>query len=134
MRRWLQQRGNVDTAGEIVRAALQIEAGLIAGMSDRFIHIHLAGKSWVPVTPADEIKQQTPKLFAGYVKPDRVLVRSETWRQYCNGYEPGEIAEHFKQRGVLIPGDSSLSRAEQVIGTVGRFYVLSRASLTTITP
>ena len=44
MARWVAQRGNVDTAGEIVRAALQIEADLVAGMSDRFIHIHKTGK------------------------------------------------------------------------------------------
>jgi hypothetical protein len=134
MKRWAAQRGNVDTAGEIVRAALQIEAGVIAGMSDRFIHIHRAGKSWAPVTTADEIKQQTPKLFDGYVKPDRILIRPEALQRYCNGFDPGEIAERFKQRGVLIPGDKKLSRTEQVIGTGERFYVLRRTSLTPLTP
>ena len=40
MQRWAAQRGNVDEAGEIVRAACQIEADLVAGMNDgRFIHI-----------------------------------------------------------------------------------------------
>jgi putative DNA primase/helicase len=130
MGRWVAQRGNLDTAGEIVRAARQIEADLVAGISDRFIHIHLADNRWTPVTPADEIKQQKPELFDGYAKPDRVLVRPEAWRRYCNGFDPAEIAQHFKQRGVLIPGDNSVSRAEQVIGTVSRFYVLSCASLT----
>ena len=134
MGRWVAQRGNLDTAGEIVRTALQIEAGVIAGMDDRFIHIHRAGKSWAPVTAADEIKQQTPELFDGYVKPDRVLVRPEALRRYCNGFDPGEIAERFRQRGVLIPGDKKLSRTEQVIGAGGRFYVLRRASLTPLTP
>jgi hypothetical protein len=134
MQRWVAQRGNVDEAGEIVRAARQIEVDLVAGMNDRFIRIHLANKRWTPVTPTDQIKQQTPALFDGYAKPDRVLVRPEAWRRYCNGFDPAEIAEHFKQRGVLIPGDNSFSRAEQVIGTVSRFYVLSLASLTTLTP
>jgi uncharacterized protein (DUF927 family) len=134
MSRWVAQRGNVDTAGEIVRAARQVEADLVAGISDRFIHIHLYDKKWRPVTPADEVKQQTSKLFDGYAKPDRLLVRPEVWRQYCNGFDPAEIAEHFKQRGVLIGGDNSMSKPEQVIGTVGRFYVLSRAALTPLTP
>jgi hypothetical protein len=128
--RWVAQRGNVDTAGEIVRAARQVEADLVAGMSDRFIHIHQADKRWTPISPADEIRQQTPELFDGYAKPDRVLVRPKAWRRYCNGFNPAEIAGHFKQRGVLIAGDTGVSRAEQVIGTIGRFYVLSRAALT----
>jgi hypothetical protein len=127
MRRWAAQRGNVDTAGEIVRAARQIETALLAKLNDSFIHIHRAGKSWAPVTAADEIKQQTPELFDGYVKPDRVLIRPEALRRYCNGFDLGEIAERFKQRGVLISGNKKLSRTEQVIGTNERFYVLRRS-------
>jgi hypothetical protein len=105
-----------------------------AGLSNRFIHIHLARKRWTPVTPADEIKQQTPELFDGYAKPDRILIRPEAWWRYCNGVDPGEIAQHFKQLGALIADDNSVSRAEQVIGKIGRFYVLSRAVLTRLTP
>jgi putative DNA primase/helicase len=127
MSRWAAQR-------EVVRAARQIDADLVAGMSDRFIHIHRADNRWTPITPADEIKQQTPKLFDGYVKPDRICVRPEVWRRYCDGFDPAEIAEHFKQRGVLIPGTDSMSRSEQVIGDVNRFYVLSRQALTALTP
>jgi putative DNA primase/helicase len=134
MQRWVAQRGNVDEAGEIVRAARRIEADLVAGLKDRFIHIHLADNRWTPVTRADEIKQQTPEQFDGYAKPDRFLVRPEAWRRYCNGFDAAEIAEHLKQRGVLIAGDNSVSKPEQVIGTVGRFYVLSRAALTALTP
>jgi hypothetical protein len=134
MGRWVAQRGNVDTTGEIVRAARQIEAELVVGMSDRFVHLHLSDNKLTPVTPADEVKQQTPEQFDGYAKPDRILIRPEAWRRYCNGFDPAEIAEHFKQRGVLIAGDNSVSKPEQVIGTVGRFYVLSRAALTPLTP
>jgi putative DNA primase/helicase len=134
MNRWVAQRGNLDTAGEIVRVARQVEADVIAGMSDRFIHLHLSDNRWTPVTSADEVKQQTPELFDGYAKPDRVLVRPEVWRRYCNGFDPAEIAEHFKQRRVLIPGTDSLSKAEQVIGEINRFYVLSREALTALTP
>jgi uncharacterized protein (DUF927 family) len=134
MGRWVEQRGNVDTAGEIVRAARQVEADLVAGLSDRFIHIHLLRKRWTPVTPADEIKQQTPELFDGYAKPDRIVIRPEAWRRYCDGVDPTEIAQHFKRRGALIADDNSVSRAEQVVGTIGRFYVLSRAALTPLTP
>jgi putative DNA primase/helicase len=134
MARWVAQRGNVDTAGEIVHAARQIELDLVAGLGDRFIHIHLACKRWTPVAPADEIKQQTPELFDGYAKPDRILIRPEAWRRYCDGVNPNEIAQHFKQRGALIADVNGVSRAEQVVGTIGRFYVLSRAALTPLTP
>jgi hypothetical protein len=130
MDRWVKQRGNVDTAGEVVRAAREIERDLVAGLSDRFIHIHKAGKGWTPVADADEFKQRTRELFDGYVKPDRVLVRPEAWRRYCNGFDATAIAQHFQHRGALIADDKSLSKSEQVIGKTGRFYVLSRASLT----
>ena len=75
-------------------------------------------------------RQRTPELFDGYVKPDRILVRTEAWRRYCNGVDPAEIARHFQQRGALIADDNGVSKAEQVIGKVERFYVLSRAALT----
>jgi uncharacterized protein (DUF927 family) len=133
MGRWVAQRGNLDTAGEIVRVASRVEAKLVAGL-DHFIRIHKTAKGWAPATKTDVIKQQTPELFDGYAKPDHILVRPEAWRRYCNGFDPAEIAEHLKQRGVLIPGHNSVSKAEQVIGKVERFYVLSRAALTTLTP
>jgi uncharacterized protein (DUF927 family) len=130
MQRWVVQRGNVDTAGEVVRAAHQVERGLVSGLGDRFIHIRRSSNKWLPVSEADEFRQQTPELFDGYVKPDRILVRTDAWRRYCNTFDPSEIARHFKQRGALIADDHGLSKSEQVIGKTGRFYVLARAALT----
>jgi hypothetical protein len=130
MERWVRQRGNVDTAGEVMRAAREVERDLMVSLSDNFIHIHKAGKGWTPVGEADESKQRTPELFDGYVKPDRILVRPEAWRRYCNGFDPTAIAQHFQHRGALLADDNSLSKSEQVIGKTGRFYVLSRTSLT----
>jgi uncharacterized protein (DUF927 family) len=131
MSRWVAQRGNVDVAGEIVRAARQIELELVAGL-DRFIAIYKVGKAWKPATEADALKQETSKDFDGYVKPDRILVRPEAWRRYCNGVDPSEIARHFQRRGVLIADGEGVSKAEQVIGKADRFYVLLRASLTSL--
>ena len=130
MDRWVAQRGNIDVAGEIERAARQIEIDLVGGMGDRFIHIRKTTKGWTPATEADVTKQKTPDLFDGYVKPDRILIRTEVWRRYSNGADPADLAEHFRRRGILIAGDNSASRSEQVLGTVSRFYVLSRAGLT----
>ena len=130
MGRWVAQRGNVDTAGEIVRAAREVERKLAAGLGDQFIHICRSGNKWMPVSEADEFRQRTPELFDGYAKPDRILIRPEAWRRYCNGVDPAELARHFRQRGALIADDNGVSKAEQVIGKVERFYVLSRATLT----
>jgi uncharacterized protein (DUF927 family) len=130
MQRWAAQRGNVDEAGEIVRAARQVETALLAKLNDSFIHIRMNGKAWVPATEADTIKQRTPKEFDGYVKPDRILVRSEAWRRYCNGVDPTDVARFFKQRGALIADDNGISKSEQVLCATERFYVFVRASLT----
>jgi hypothetical protein len=65
-----------------------------------------------------------------YVEPNRILVRPEAWRRYCNGFDATAMAQHFQQRGALISDDNSLSKSEQVIGKTGRFYVLCQASLT----
>ena len=130
MGRWVAQRGNLDIAGEIVRAARQVEANLVAGFNDRFIRIHKTAKGWAPATEADVIKQKTPELFDGYAKPDRILVRPEAWRRYCNGFDPAEIARHFQQRNILIADDdgSKLSRSERVMGKAERFYNLKLPS------
>jgi putative DNA primase/helicase len=132
MRRWVAQRGNLDIAGEIVRAARQIERELVAGLSVRFVHIHKTANGWAPATEADEIKQRTPEGFDGYSKPDRILVRPEAWRRYCNGADPAEIARHFFQRGVLIPDadGKGAAKTEAVIGGTERFFVLWRSGLT----
>ena len=102
----------------------------MSGLGERFIHIRRSGNKWMPVRRLTRSRQQTPELFDGYVKPDRILVRTEAWRRYCNGVDPAEIARHFRQRGALIADDNGVSKAEQVIGKVERFYVLSRAALT----
>ena len=133
MGRWVAQRGNVDTAGEVMRAAREVERKLAAGLRDQFIHINKSktGNKLIPATEADEAKAKTPEHFDGFIKSDHVLIRPGAWRRYCDGVEPAEIARHFLDRGVLVPGDNgSLSKSQQVIGGSGRFYVLRMAALT----
>ena len=130
MGRWVAQRGNLDTAGEIVRAAQQVERELVRGLADRFIHIDEIDRKWVPISEDDKFRQRTPELFDGYAKPDRILVNPEAWRRRCNGFNPSDIARQFEQRGVLIVGGGGkMSRAEQVVGGTHRFYVLVRSKL-----
>ena len=133
MGRWVAQRGNVDTAGEVMRAAREVERKLAAGLRDQFIYINKSktGNKLIPATEADEAKAKTPEHFDGFIKSDHVLIRPEAWRRYCDGVDPAEIARHFLDRGVLVPGDNgSLSKSQQVIGGSGRFYVLRMAALT----
>ena len=65
MGRWVAQRGNVDTAGEVMRAARQVERKLAAGLRDRFIHINKSksGNKWMPVREADEVKAENSRAF-----------------------------------------------------------------------
>jgi len=130
MGRWVAQRGNLDTAGEIVRAAQQVERELVRDLDDRFIHIDEIDRKWVPISEDDKFRQRTPELFDGYAKPDHILVNPEAWRRRCNGFNPSDIARQFEQRGVLIVGGGGkMSRAEQVVGGTHRFYVLVRSKL-----
>jgi putative DNA primase/helicase len=135
MQRWVTQRGNVDTAGELQRAADAVVVNIKAALSGRFITIHKPKRVWEPATKADKIKQKRAEKRAdsidGYAKPDRVLVRPEAWPRYCNGVDPHEIAKHLQEQGALLTSrDGKLSKAEQVIGKVDRFYVLSLTRLT----
>jgi hypothetical protein len=132
MQRWVTQRGNLDTAGEVLRAVREVERKLTASLRDRFIRIvkSKTGKL-IPATEADDAKAKTPEHFDGFIKLDHVLIRPEAWRWYCDGVEPAEIARHFLSRGVLVPGDNgSFSKTEQVIGGSERFYVLRMVPLT----
>jgi uncharacterized protein (DUF927 family) len=130
MARWVAQRGNTDTAGEIVRAAQQVERELVKNLAENFIHIHQVNGKWTPISEVDELRQRTPELFDGYAKPDFLLVWPGAWKRYTNGFDPSVIAEQLKRRGLLVSGGAKVSKTEQVIGGSSRFYVLKRAALT----
>ena len=86
MGRWVAQRGNVDTAGEVMRAAREVERKLTAGLQDQFIHINKSktGNKLIPATEADEAKAKT-RALDGFIKSDHVLIRPVAWRRYCDG-------------------------------------------------
>jgi uncharacterized protein (DUF927 family) len=132
LKRWAKQRGNLDTAGELLRGVRQLCAVITANLAHRFIHLRKDKGCFVPATEADKIKQGTPDEFDGYVKEDRILIHPEAWRRLCRGYDAGEVAEHLRREGALIPGDETkgeLARVETLFGKTGRFYVLRRSSL-----
>jgi uncharacterized protein (DUF927 family) len=129
MHRWVQQRGNVDVAGELVRAADAVVARIKAALPDRFIAIHKPNRAWEPVTEADALKQAHAADFDGYVKPEHILVRPEAFHRYCGESDPGKIAKRLQQQGVLIADDGGgkFSKLERVMGEQpDRYYVLKR--------
>jgi uncharacterized protein (DUF927 family) len=133
MERWVGQRGNIDTAGELLRIADRVQAELFAGL-DRFVRIVKVGKGWAPATKADATKQKS-KQFDGYLKSDCVMVLPEAWRRYANGAEPAVLAKHFRDRGLLIAdADGKLSKPERIMGKVDRFYQLKLPKVIPATP
>jgi hypothetical protein len=131
LERWVKQRDNIDTVGELARAAREVVTTIKAALADRFIAIHKPKRAWEPVAEADKIKQENAANFDGYVKPEHVLVRPEAFRRYCGGFDADEIAKRLQQQDMLIPdNEDKRSRAEQVIGKVERFVVLSLTRLT----
>lgn len=56
MSRWVAQRGNIDTAGETVRGAHQVEIDLLVAIeAGHFVRLHKTNGSWSsPATEADE--------------------------------------------------------------------------------
>jgi uncharacterized protein (DUF927 family) len=56
MQRWVTQRGNLDTAGEIVRAVEQVEREIMRSLADRFVHIHQINRKWTPVSEDDTLR------------------------------------------------------------------------------
>jgi uncharacterized protein (DUF927 family) len=131
MHRWVRQRGNIDVAGELVRAADEAITRIKTALAERFITIRKSKRVWEPVTEADKIKQESAANFDGYVKPEHVLIRPEAFRRYCEGFDADEIAKCLQQQGVLIPDSAGKrSRAEQIIGKIDRFVVLLLTRLT----
>jgi hypothetical protein len=52
MRRWINQRGNTDTAGELLRDVQQVRQTVAATFKDHFIHLCLKNRRLVPASPA----------------------------------------------------------------------------------
>jgi hypothetical protein len=116
MARWVAQRGNVDTAGELLRAARQIEVDLAAAIeTGHFVRLHKTNNGWSSTAESDE-------MVDGYLKGDLVLIRPKAWHRLCPGRDG--LAEHLCQIGKLIPDSAGkTSRKERVLGKADRYYV-----------
>jgi uncharacterized protein (DUF927 family) len=118
MGRWVAQSGNLDTAGEIVRAARQIEIDLVAAIdTGHFVRLHKTNNGWSSTTEGDEVVDGY-----GYLKGDLLLIRPKVWHRLCAGRD--DLAKHLCQIGKLIPDSAGkTSRKETILGKSDRYYV-----------
>jgi len=136
MKRWLQQRGNIDTAGELLREIRRRRQTIAATIGDRLIHLDIKRRRLAPASAADQTKvdaeQKGEQNFDGYLKDGRMLVRPEAWHRLWAGLDADDVKEHLRRAGLLIPGRNgdvpSLEKFESK-APPARFYVLAPAFL-----
>jgi uncharacterized protein (DUF927 family) len=133
MGRWLQQRGNIDTAGELLREIRRRRQVIAATIDDHFIHLSFKGRRLVPASVGDQRKmdaeQQFGQQFDGYAKEGRILIRPDAWRRLWFGLDPDAVKEHLLRAELLIAGPKgdvpSLEKFKSHAAP-GRFYVVAQ--------
>jgi hypothetical protein len=131
MRRWVRQRGNIDVAGEVLRAVRQRQQLLAVTLQDRFIHLRVEQRRLVPATASERRKLAMADQFDGYVKHaedgTRILVKPDVFNGWWRECDADAVKKHLLQAGLLIPGAKEMPRAEKVSSgrPAARFYVLA---------
>ena len=145
MQRWLNQRGNIDTAGELLQEIRWRRQMIAATVNDRFIHLTVKGRRLVPASAADQSKmnaeQNGERRFDGYNKDGkdgedgRILVRPEAWRRLWAGLDADAVKKHLLEAKLLIPGHDGVVPSPEKISSKksGRFYVLAPAFVEDVT-
>lgn len=130
MNRWVKQRGNIDTGGELLREIRQHQQIIATTIGDRFIFLSIKGRRLVPASDTDRHKMGTPEQFDGYVKEGRILVRPDAWRRLWAGLDIDAVKERLRRANLLIAGPNgecpSLEKFKSN-GPAARFYVLAPA-------
>lgn len=133
MQRWLQQRGNVDTGGELLRGIKRCRQLLAATIDDRFIRLTLKKRRLVAASAADRRKMAVAQQD-GYVKDGRILVLPDAWRRLWAGLDIDTVKQHLLDAKLLIPGrDGVVPSAEKINGKPTRVYVLAGAFVDDVT-
>jgi uncharacterized protein (DUF927 family) len=138
MERWLNQRGNIDTAGELLREIRQRRQMIAATIDDRFIRLNLRGRRFVPASAADQRKLESEQEFDGYIKASgedcHILVWPKTWQRWWVGLDASAVKKFLRREELLIPdrnGEApSVEKYESSAGAA-RFYVLAEAFVKT---
>ena len=137
MSRWLQQRGNVDTGGELLRGIKYCRQLIAATIGDRFIRLTLKNHRLVPASAADQRKMRAERdgkqKFDGYVKDGRILVKADAWHHLWAGLDIDAVKQCLLQAELLLPGRDGVVRPEKIGGKTTRFYVLAPAFIDNVT-
>jgi uncharacterized protein (DUF927 family) len=136
MQRWLYQRGNIDTGGELLREVERVQQLVAAIIDDRFIHLVLKNRRLIPATAADRHKiEASEDGFDGYVKDDgRILLKPEAWRRLWAGLDIDAMKKHLLDKQLLIPDREGLvPSVEKINGKPVRVYVLAPAFVGNVT-
>jgi uncharacterized protein (DUF927 family) len=130
MTRWLNQRGNIDAAGELLREIQRRLQTIAATIGDRFIRLNLEGRRLVPASVADQHKMAAAEGFDGYIKDGRILVTPDAWRRLWAGLDADAVKKQLLSAKLLIPGrDGAVPSLEKFKSgeQAARFYVLTPA-------
>jgi hypothetical protein len=115
MQRWLNQRGNIDTAAELVQKIERIRQAFGVTAQDRLIHLKSDSRGRiVPASPADQSKMNAPDQFDGYIKDERILLTVAAWERLWHGLDLSAVKKYLLDRGWLIPGPDKTAVVERI--------------------
>jgi hypothetical protein len=136
MRHWLNQRGNIDAAGELLREIERRRRMFAATADDRLIHLDIVERQLVAASPADQHKMEAAEQFDGFFKnghnfKDRhILLKPDAWRHLWAGLDIEAVKQHLlRQRLLIADHDGKVPSAEKYKSgaPTARFYVLASA-------
>jgi hypothetical protein len=128
MQRWLNQRGNIDAGGDLLREIQRRREMFAATISDRFVFLRVVDNRIVPISKTDQLKLNAAHQFDGFVKNDRILVWPKTWERWWAGLDADAVKEQLRRVHLLIGGHNGevpcVERFQSGI-PAARFYVLA---------
>jgi uncharacterized protein (DUF927 family) len=131
MQRWVNQRGNVNEAGELLREIERRRNRFAATADDRLIRLAVDGRRrLVAASPTDERKLEAAEQFDGYVKNGRILLTPDGWKRLWTGLDGDAVRQVLLRQNLLIAGrDGKVPDVEKIRSgaPAERVYVLALA-------
>jgi len=128
MRRWLNQRGNIDTAGELLREIERRRRRFAATANDHLIGLDIVEHQLVAASPADQHKMEAGEHSDGFMKNGRILLMPDAWQRLWAGLDVEAVKQHLLRQQLLIPDrNGRVPSAEKYKSgaSPARFYVLA---------
>ena len=131
MQRWVNQRGNVDEAGELLREIERRRNRFAATADDRLIRLAVDGRRrLVAALQTDAHKLEAAEQFDGYVKNGRILLTPDGWKRLWTGLDGDAVKQVLLRQNLLITGrDGKVPSVEKIRSgaPAERVYVLALA-------